>query len=121
MAYYTSQWATMHDDDDFLINPADIAKGKAKQFDDEDEEMLQILSSLENGSADEQNTDWEPADWDAVVKQFLTVYKINRSGWTQVLNRVKEMKLADPSKMFTCQDLVVIAEGIKKKRHMHKR
>ena len=64
MNYYRSQWATRYSDADFLIGPIDDAIAKkrkqiadeAKQFDEEDEEILRILSSLDNGSpTQEQN------------------------------------------------------------------
>ena len=116
MTYFRSQWATMYDDDEFLISAADGVRITRKQLDEDDEEILQLLSSLDNGSpTEEQDTDWRPTDWDTVIKQFLTSYKIRPDEWQQVLSRVKQMKYAEPSKIFTCQDLVAIAQNIKKK------
>ena len=117
MAFYTSQWATMYDDDDYLIGPIDVEIARrSKQLGKDDEEALQILSSLDNGSADE----WEHTDWDAVVKEFLTSYKITRSQWKQLMDRVQKIKRAKPSKKFTCQDLTTIAEDIKMKNKKRK-
>ena len=112
MAFYVSPWATMYKDDDYLISPIEdeIAR-RSKQLDEGDEEILQLLSSLDNGSADE----WEHTDWDAVVKEFLTSYKITRSQWKQVMDRVQKIKRSQPSKKFTCQDLVAIADDVKEK------
>lgn len=117
---YSSQWATMYDDDEFLISPEDVARA-AKKRAEEDEEILQLLSSLDNGSHTEDeepetDCDWETTDWDAVIKQFLTSYKIGRVVWQEVLSQIKQMKHAEPSKTFTCQDLVAIAQDIKKKK-----
>ena len=91
----------MYDDDDFLISSEDIARlraSKDKKLDEDDEEMLQLLASLDNGSSDEQGRDWEYTNWDDVVKQFLSTYKISRSDWKKIVDRVQKMKKAQPSK-----------------------
>ena len=51
MDSYRSPWATPYPDDYFLIKPEDVASAaKAKQIEDEeDAEMLLLLSSLDNG------------------------------------------------------------------------
>ena len=113
----------MYDDDDFLISYEDIARlrakkaSKQKQLDEDDQEMLRLLASLDNGSSDDQ--DWEYTDWDDVVKQFLSTYKVSRSDWNKILEQVKKLKQVQPSKTFTCDDLVAIGRDVKEKERIH--
>ena len=135
-AYYQSPWEIMYSDSDFLIGPVDVAIAKEKrvliqeqideekkhideekqQIDEEDKEILQLLSSLDNGSSNEDATDDQNTDWDTVVAEFKSAYTISWSHWNDVLKHVKQLQRAQPAKKFTCQELVAIARDIKRKR-----
>ena len=122
--YYQSKWATMHSDDEFLITPeyiAAVAKRKQKEA-EEDADILELMADLDNGSIsdDAEASIEQNKGWNEVVTQFRNIYKISYGNWQLLLQRVQQIKRAQPAKKMTCSDLIDMAEKLKTKNKKDK-